>query len=80
MTPPYTTRAGLKIGLLYIPVQRPSYDRDALRLQEALLAAASSHERTSRWCCMADNIFVGLGAIALLAAPFLLPWLVKMFA
>ena len=34
---PYTTRTGLQIGLLYTPTARPHHDRDALRLQSALL-------------------------------------------
>ena len=32
---PYTTRTGLRIGLRYTP--KPHHDRDALRLQSALL-------------------------------------------
>jgi hypothetical protein len=37
MNTPYTTRTGLQIGLHYTPPQRPYHDRDALRLQDALL-------------------------------------------
>lgn len=37
MPTPYTTKTGLQIGRLYIPRQRPHHDRDAIRLQNALL-------------------------------------------
>lgn len=36
-TPPYTTSRGIRIGGAWTPVQRPHMDRDALRLQRALL-------------------------------------------
>ena len=36
-TPYNTTRTGVQIGRLYIPQQRPHHDRDAIRLQNALL-------------------------------------------
>lgn len=36
-TTPYTTPSGLQIGRCYIPRQRPAHDRDAMRLQDALL-------------------------------------------
>lgn len=36
-TTPYTTPSGLQIGRCYIPRQRPAHDRDACRLQDALL-------------------------------------------
>lgn len=37
MPTPYTTQSGLQIGRCYIPRQRPAHDRDACRLQDALL-------------------------------------------
>ena len=45
MPTPYTTRTGLQIGRLYIPQQRPHHDRDALRLQSALLG----HKPQTDW-------------------------------
>lgn len=42
MATPYTTKSGLQIGLLYQPPQRPHHDRDALRLQRALLGERAS--------------------------------------
>ena len=35
--PPYTTKSGLQIGLLYQPPLRLHHDRDARLLQDALL-------------------------------------------
>jgi hypothetical protein len=35
--PPFTTRSGLQIGLLYQAHRPVHHDRDALRLQDALL-------------------------------------------
>lgn len=37
MPTPYTTPSGLQIGRCYIPRQRTRMDRDACRLQDALL-------------------------------------------
>lgn len=36
--PPYTTKAGIRIGIAYQRYQRPAMDGDAYRLQRALLA------------------------------------------
>lgn len=35
-TPPYTTAAGVQIGLLYQTTARPHHDADALRVQKAV--------------------------------------------
>jgi hypothetical protein len=35
--PPFTTQAGVQIGLLYQPQRPVFHDRDALKLQSALL-------------------------------------------
>ena len=35
--PPFTTRSGLQIGRYYQPTTKPYHDKDALRLQTALL-------------------------------------------
>lgn len=37
--PPYTTKSGIRIGSAYQRYQRPSMDRDACRLQRALLTS-----------------------------------------
>ena len=48
------------IGRLYTPAARPHHDRDALRLQSALLG----HKPKTDW----DGIIIAVACIALLAA------------
>jgi hypothetical protein len=38
--PPFTTPAGIRIGCMYQPTRPVYHDRDALRLQDALLNKA----------------------------------------
>lgn len=59
MPTPYTTKTGLQIGRLYIPKQRPHHDRDALRLQSALLG----NRPNTDW----DGIVIALAVIVLIA-------------
>lgn len=57
--PPYHT-GKVQIGIAYVPRQRPDHDRDALRLQDALLAGRQPRR--------SGNGFVLAAALALLAA------------
>ena len=50
----------VQIGIAYVPRQRPYHDRDACRLQEALLAGCEPRR--------SSNGFVLAAALALLAA------------
>lgn len=60
MKVPYTTKSGVRIGLTYTAAARPYHDRDACRLQEALLAGRQPRR--------SGNGFVLAAALALLAA------------
>lgn len=57
--PPYHT-GKVQIGIAYVSRQRPDHDRDACRLQEALLAGCEPRR--------SGNGFVLAAALALLAA------------
>ncbi len=58
----YTTRTGLRIGSLYQARPAPHHDRDALRLQDALLGNA----RRTDWDGLAivAAVLVAIGAVA----------------
>ena len=58
MPTPYTTRSGLQVGRLYTPTARPHHDRDALRLQSALLG----HKPQTDW----DGIIIAAVCLAAL--------------
>lgn len=60
--PPYHT-GKVQIGLTYVPQQRPYHDRDALRLQRALLGERA---RTD-W----DGIAIAAALIATVLAAFI---------
>lgn len=60
MPTPYTTRTGLQIGREYTPTARPYHDRDALRLQSALLGQKPQTD----W----DGIIIAAVCLALVAA------------
>lgn len=63
MPTPYTTKSGLQIGRLYMPTARPYHDRDAIRLQSALLG----HKPAIDW----DGIVIVAVCLAVLAAVFI---------
>lgn len=60
MPTPYTTKSGVQIGSLYTPTARPHHDRDAIRIQSALLGQKPDTD----W----DGIGIAVACIALLAA------------
>jgi hypothetical protein len=60
-TPPFTTRSGLQIGSAYTPPQRPYHDRDALKLQDALLGNKSGID--------ASGIFIAAVCLVVAAIP-----------
>ena len=64
MPTPYTTRTGLRIGILYTPTARPHHDADALRLQSALLG----HKPQTDW----DGIIIAAVCLAALVAVLVL--------
>ena len=57
---PYTTRTGVQVGCLYRAARPAHHDRDALRLQDALLGNA----RRTDW----DGLAIVLGTLAAMAA------------
>lgn len=70
-TTPYTTPSGLQIGRCYIPRQRPAHDRDACRLQDALLYDPQREAALRRE--LREELWIGaLCAVALVATVALL--------
>lgn len=70
-TTPYTTPSGLQIGRCYIPRQRPAHDRDACRLQDALLFDPQREAALRRE--LREELWIGaLCAVALVATVALL--------
>ena len=63
-TPPYMTKAGIKIGLLYQEPFEARIDKDAYRLQEALLAR--KHKAVKRFQITPDMLIVIVSVITLI--------------
>ena len=62
--PPYMTKAGIKIGLLYQEPFEARIDKDAYRLQEALLAR--KYKAVKRFQITPDMLIVIVSVITLI--------------
>jgi hypothetical protein len=65
--PPYTTRSGLRIGSAYAPTTRPNLDRDALRIQRALLGERPAID--------ASGIFIAAVVSVVIAIVLITHWI-----
>jgi hypothetical protein len=63
-TPPYMTKAGIKIGLLYQEPFEARIDKDAYKLQRALLA--QKHKPVNRFQLTPDMLVVIVCVIILI--------------
>ncbi len=64
MTPPYTTRIGVRIGPTYASPSRPQHDTDALRLKRAFM----SRQKGYAWSDALYDLSFAAGLVALAAA------------
>ena len=63
---PLTTKSGLRIGSAYVPTTRPYHDRDALKLQDALLRNRPSVD--------ASGVFIAAVCAVVIAIPLIHHW------